>query len=342
MSKNFLNAKTLGFLLSGQCLWFQGCLSFDRQSNSSDLSQQSTLISCPSCAQNTSHNAGERTVVSQHVRALPRRPISSIIDDYKYEEEPSEQDALIQEENTYYIVRKGDSLWSIGRKHHVNWKRIMQANQLSEKSILREGQRLVIPSSSTQNVPASPSNTVEYTVQKGDTLSGISQRYHTSVGEIQRQNHLSSHRIYVGQKLKLNGLSSTPAQGKSLASIQGDKYTVQAGDTLSDIATRSGMKLDELIRINRITNPRALQVGQVINLNRNQQSTIVPIQAETTTLQAKDVKDMTAPDTTIISNEGSNESDGEQHEMSDDQDFEDLFEEENNIPVMPLEEHEGK
>jgi len=43
-------------------------------------------------------------------------------------------------------------------------------------------------------------------------------------------------------------------------------YVVQPGDTLSAIATRFNVTLDDLVAANRIVNPDALQVGQEITI----------------------------------------------------------------------------
>lgn len=64
----------------------------------------------------------------------------------------------------YYVVQKGDSLWSISNKYGTNVDALKKANNLTS-NILSIGQTLVIPSS---NVPGSTE--VTYTVQKGDTI----------------------------------------------------------------------------------------------------------------------------------------------------------------------------
>ena len=57
-------------------------------------------------------------------------------------------------------------------------------------------------------------------------------------------------------------LSGTPAP----AAPSGDTYTVKSGDTLSAIAERLGVSVDELISLNSITDPTKLEVGQVLRI----------------------------------------------------------------------------
>jgi LysM repeat protein len=64
-----------------------------------------------------------------------------------------------------------------------------------------------------------------HVVQRGDTLSGIAQRYNLSVAELKARNNLTSDRINIGQSL-LVAASTAPAT----------TYVVQAGDTLGQIA----------------------------------------------------------------------------------------------------------
>ena len=48
-----------------------------------------------------------------------------------------------------------------------------------------------------------------------------------------------------------------------------EKYIVKAGDTLSDIANRFGTTYQELAKINNISNPNLIYVGQVLKVNSN-------------------------------------------------------------------------
>jgi hypothetical protein len=60
-----------------------------------------------------------------------------------------------------------------------------------------------------------------------------------------------------------------PAPKSTAAPVQHDTYVVQQGDTLSGIAQRelgSARLADELARLNGISDPAALRVGQVLKL----------------------------------------------------------------------------
>lgn len=91
--------------------------------------------------------------------------------------------------NNYYIVQKGDTLWSIANKYKTTVNKLKDINNLSSNLIVI-GQKLLIPS-----------NIKEYIVQKGDTLYSISRKFNTTVTDIININNLKSTTIQIGQKL---------------------------------------------------------------------------------------------------------------------------------------------
>lgn len=123
--------------------------------------------------------------------------------------------------------------------------------------------------------------TQAYTVQQGDTLSGIAQRFGVTLDSIVTLNNIANtHWIWAGQALILpdnetsnNGVeaASEPeanpptAENESPVSIS-DSYVVQRGDTLTKIAADFGLDLKDVINSNRSINPHSLAIGQAINL----------------------------------------------------------------------------
>ena len=110
-----------------------------------------------------------------------------------------------------------------------------------------------------------PDVTGVYTVQSGDTLSGIAAMYGTSAESLAILNGISNpNLIYVGQQIKVTG-SASPAPAQPVSSTT--TYTVQSGDTLSEIAARYGMSVSEIASLNGISDANFIYVGQVLKLS---------------------------------------------------------------------------
>lgn len=99
---------------------------------------------------------------------------------------------------------------------------------------------------------------VTYTVQRGDTLWNIANRYNTTVAEIRRVNNYWSTYIYPGQTLKIPSSSNT--------------HVVRAGDSLWRIASTYGVSLQDLRNANNIWND-SIVPGQVLAIPRRSTST---------------------------------------------------------------------
>jgi murein DD-endopeptidase MepM/ murein hydrolase activator NlpD len=93
------------------------------------------------------------------------------------------------------------------------------------------------------------------TVQPGDTLWALAKRYDTTVQNILETNKLSGQDLMPGAVLQLPGDSTSAPEA----------YTVQAGDTLYDIAVAFSLTADELIAINNLDGT-TIKPGQTLVL----------------------------------------------------------------------------
>lgn len=121
-----------------------------------------------------------------------------------------------------------------------------------------------------------------YTVQSGDTLSGIATQFNTSVNTLAHLNSLSNpNMIYVGQRLLVrqgntsstsitqNNVVNKPANTNQAVSNNGSAavtYTVKSGDTLSAIAKRYDTTVNTIASLSRLSNPNLIYVGQVLTI----------------------------------------------------------------------------
>lgn len=96
-----------------------------------------------------------------------------------------------------------------------------------------------------------------YTVRPGDSLFAIAQRFHTSVGALEKANGIGANGlIRIGQILRL------PTAGATGASALPRTYAVRPGDTLSAIAARLGVALPALEAANGLGPATILRIGE--------------------------------------------------------------------------------
>lgn len=158
-------------------------------------------------------------------------------------------------EENLYVVKKGDSLWSIAQKFGITVEELKKANKLTSTN-LQVGQVLVIPSLSPPN-----NNYISYTVQAGDTLYQIATKYNTSVQSIIDFNNLKSTVLTIGQVLKIPTNEEVPLPPENDVII----YVVKKGDSLWSIAKSYDVTVDDIINANNLTST-SLQVGQQLKI----------------------------------------------------------------------------
>lgn len=165
-----------------------------------------------------------------------------------------------QEVKQEYIVKAGDSLYSIAIKYNTTVNELKRLNNLTS-DILQIGQVLVVSEVPSEdiNVPTST-----YTVQKGDSLYSIANRYNTTVAELKKLNNLTNNLLSIGQVLKL------PTQED--ITVSEESYIVQSGDSLYSIARKFNTTVNELIQLNNLPNT-TLSIGQVLKLPSSSEST---------------------------------------------------------------------
>lgn len=170
-------------------------------------------------------------------------------------------------EYTEYIVKSGDSLYSIAKKYNTTVNELMKFNNLTS-NVLSIGQRIKIPTPGVTPPIETPSGEfITYTVQPGDSLYAIAQRYNTTVNELMKVNNLTSNLLSIGQKLKIPVTATEPSQ----PTTEYIQYTVQPGDNLYSIAQRYNTTTAEIMQINNLKS-NLLSIGQVLKIPRGTSS----------------------------------------------------------------------
>jgi len=110
-----------------------------------------------------------------------------------------------------YVIQKGDSFYTIGKKLGVSWKAIEKANPTVNASKLKPGDKIMVPEASTPAPAAAASGAAEpaaaatgtttHKVVAGDNLTKLAKKYKVSAKAIQQANKMTTTRIKVGDKL---------------------------------------------------------------------------------------------------------------------------------------------
>ena len=157
-----------------------------------------------------------------------------------------------------YIVKKGDSLYSIANKYDITVNDLKDINNLTSNT-LQIGQKLIIPIQKEQEEAGI------YTVKSGDTLYSIAKEYNTTISELMNLNNLKTATLSIGQQLKLPGTKEE---------IETNEYIVKSGDTLYKIANTYDLSVADLINANNLKS-NTLQIGQklIIPTTKQEQPT---------------------------------------------------------------------
>jgi len=126
----------------------------------------------------------------------------------------------------------------------------------------------------TPTATPGPPQPITYTVKEGDTLFSIAQQFNVDVLGLMTVNHIADASfLSVGAVLTIpvgqvtlptaTGIPTGLARGTRI------KYVVQRGDSLQSIAAQFNSTAEDIAKINKITDPNSIQVGQVLEVRVN-------------------------------------------------------------------------
>jgi len=188
-------------------------------------------------------------------------------------------------------VRSGESLSGIARQHGVSIESLRARNGL-RGSVIHPGETLMIPrggatagtpvaearadivSQLPERLPAAGRATAapaksaaapsarSHKVKSGETLWGVARRYGVTVPALAAENGMTSKsQLVAGTRLQIPGAGSTAAPAAESSRVT---YKVRRGDTLTQIAERFNVSVQQLMSWNQMRQSNSLRAGQKI------------------------------------------------------------------------------
>lgn len=205
-----------------------------------------------------------------------------------------------------YIVKAGDSLYSLAKQYEVTVQQLKEKNGLTSDSLV-VGQKITVPykgengqlvhkqigkgqeviekqsvTAKEQNIKVSnpnvtgekPKQSGVYIVQSGDNLWNLSKKFGVSVEKILTDNRLTTANLMPGQRLIIQRDHDINKQihlekTKVVApakNTESSTHIVQSGDSLWKIAQKYGVTIESLMSLNQLQTDK-LQIGQKIIVN---------------------------------------------------------------------------
>lgn len=147
-----------------------------------------------------------------------------------------------------YIVKRGDTLYSISKRFNIPVSELKRINSL-DNNTLSIGQVILLKEKT-------PSELTTYIVKPGDTLYSIAQNNNITVADLKKANGLSSNTLQIDQVLILPNSFQNPIEVDENYTI----YEVKKGDSLWKISREFDISIPDLIKLNQLTN-LTLQIG---------------------------------------------------------------------------------
>ena len=171
-----------------------------------------------------------------------------------------------------HIVKQGDNLTSIAKEHKLYVADLKKWNNLKDGNI-KLGDKIKLSNTlvDADEEEKSSTETIFYTIRKGDNISLIAKNNNITVDELKQWNNLDNNVVKVGEKLKIQKATEVIAEVSKKDTKKKDKYqeqklyVVQKGDSLFSISQKHHTTVADIKKLNGIKDEN-LQPGMQLKI----------------------------------------------------------------------------
>jgi len=204
------------------------------------------------------------------------KSIATAVDNSKPDQDASETKVSAKT----HIVAKGETLYGIAKSNGISVENLKKINGISNGKV-KPGQELKLIQSSIDSkknevakVETSHTNT-SHKVVSGESLYSISKRYNVTIDELKKINNIPDGKIKPGQEILISQITDSKTEAIALEkpevnNIKSEKtifHKIKKGESLISIAKDNNMSVDELKRINNLSDTK-IRFGQELKLNQ--------------------------------------------------------------------------
>jgi len=197
-----------------------------------------------------------KTIAAANASHTPTTASSKEESAVSKKETPKEPVKLTRPADGIYVVQAGDTLTQISTKFGMSIAAIEAENGLASQSHIKIGQRLRIPES--EKIVAEKKATAN--ADKGNATNQAEGTHAATTKVVSKAEVPTS----------AKPVASTPVEKQA---TEGSTYVVEKGDNPYNIAKRFKINYEELLKVNHITDPTKLQIGQKLRIPASQGGT---------------------------------------------------------------------
>jgi membrane-bound lytic murein transglycosylase D len=229
------------------------------------------------------HLKGSNIVPGKSLKIIKNeRVVTTVRKEVKADKNAVETAVAVNESGNpsdFYVVERGDNLFSIAKKFNVSLEDLKKWNNLEDLNV-DQGVKLTLASNeepAKETANKAELKVTEHIVEKGENLGSIAKKYDVAVSDIKDWNSLGDNNIQLGAKLVVgkkyiftSDNKNTVSKKENIAANDRNQvklYYVKKGDSLFSIAKKyPGVSISDLKKWNGIKN-ESLKAGMKLKIN---------------------------------------------------------------------------